>query len=208
MGSDVAAAAGWQALWWLMVVVGGSQTVAEGPPGHRDLKQGHGDNEQLHQRHLQEAGPKVFQARHDFPEQLKFLSPLEVEELDAIGKDEEEEEHPTDMGEDHRYKEVMIITKVFLKEQIHPHFGSFRCCEVCLDITYLRRKYTVDRPSNWRTPIVPSPPYGDELQELSTVFSNTSYKCTLQKLNNFQSYSPDVGEGSQRTSSRSSERRT
>ncbi|KAK2977017.1 hypothetical protein RJ640_022283 [Escallonia rubra] len=30
MGSDVAAAAGWQALWWLMVVVGGSRTVAEG----------------------------------------------------------------------------------------------------------------------------------------------------------------------------------
>ncbi|KAK3034252.1 hypothetical protein RJ639_032187 [Escallonia herrerae] len=31
MGSDVAVVAtGWQALWWLMVVVGGSRTVAEG----------------------------------------------------------------------------------------------------------------------------------------------------------------------------------
>lgn len=39
-------------------------------------------------------------------------SPLEVEELDAVGEDEEEEENPTNMGKHDRYEEIMIITQV------------------------------------------------------------------------------------------------
>ncbi|KAK3015865.1 hypothetical protein RJ639_006553 [Escallonia herrerae] len=45
----------------------------------------------------------------------ELLSPLEVEELDAIGKYEEEEEHPTDMSKDHRYKEVIVITQTTVR---------------------------------------------------------------------------------------------
>ncbi|KAK3026190.1 hypothetical protein RJ639_040153 [Escallonia herrerae] len=126
----------------------------------------------------------------------ELLSPLEVEELDAIGKDEEEEEHPTDMGKDHRNKKVIVITQVFFKEQIHPHPGTFRCREISLDISYLRRKYTVDCPSNWRTPVVPSPPYGDELHEssittvrpVSTVFLTVRMTIAAALAS-----SPDVG---------------
>ncbi|KAK3008098.1 hypothetical protein RJ639_013645 [Escallonia herrerae] len=91
-------------------------------------------------------------------------APLKTE-LDAIGKDEEEEEHPTNMSNYYWYKEVVVITQVLFKEHIHWHFGSFRCYEACLDVAHLRTKYAIDCPGNWRTPVVPPPPYGDKLQE-------------------------------------------
>lgn len=37
------------------------------------------------------------------------LSPLEVKELDAVGKDEEEEENPTNMSNSNSTKEVIFI---------------------------------------------------------------------------------------------------
>ncbi|KAK2994425.1 hypothetical protein RJ640_009652 [Escallonia rubra] len=126
----------------------------------------------------------------------ELLSPLEVEELDAIGKDEEEEEHPTNMSNYYWYKEVMVITQVLFNEHVHWHCGSFRCCEVCLDVAHLRPKYAVDCPGNWRTPVVPPPPYGDELQEssittvrpVSTVFLTVRMTIAAALAS-----SPDVG---------------
>ena len=57
---------------------------------------------------------------------MKFqsLSPLEVKELDPIGKDEEEEQDPADMSENYRYKEVMIIAQTVLDEFIHWPWGT------------------------------------------------------------------------------------
>lgn len=51
-----------------------------------------------------------------------WSSPLEVKELDSVGKDEEEEEDPTDMSKHHGDKEVMLVAQVVLEELIHRHF--------------------------------------------------------------------------------------
>lgn len=50
-----------------------------------------------------------------------FLSPLEVEELDAIREDEEEEKDPTNVRKNNSNKEIVIITQTPLKEFVHPN---------------------------------------------------------------------------------------
>ena len=89
------------------------------------------------------------------------LSPLEVKELDAIGKHEEEEEDPTHMSKDYRYKEVMIKTQIFLDEFIHWHWTASSYFKISCNVTHLRCKNAIDCPSNWGSPVVPSPPYWD-----------------------------------------------
>lgn len=54
-------------------------------------------------------------------EKKSWSSSLEVEKLDAVGKDEEEEQNPANMGNHNRDKKIMIIAQVVFKEIIHPH---------------------------------------------------------------------------------------
>jgi len=89
---------------------------------------------------------------------------LEVKELDAISKDKEEEKDPSNMGNDYRDKEIMVITPKFLKECIYRLFCSKRKRNFSLQVPKLRCNDAIDCPSNWGSPVVPPPPYGDQLQ--------------------------------------------
>lgn len=93
-------------------------------------------------------------------------SPLEVEEFDAVGEDQEEEENPANVGEHNRNEEIMIIPQVIFKESFHRHWFSYaRELQLCCPVAYQSREDAVDCPGNWRGPVVPPPPDWDKLQE-------------------------------------------
>ncbi|KAJ4841478.1 hypothetical protein Tsubulata_045097, partial [Turnera subulata] len=107
-----------------------------GPPRHRDLQQGHGHHEQLHQRHLREARPGVLQARQKFPMAPKAAEkkPAEkkpAEKAPAEKKPRAEKKLPKEGGasadkKKKKAKKSVETYKIYIfkvLKQVHPDIG-------------------------------------------------------------------------------------
>ena len=108
----------------------------------------------------------------DFP-----LPPLEVKELNAIGKDKQEEEDPTNMSQGNRSQEIIFKAWSLLKIQLHWLHTCSRYLNRILLVAHLRCHQSVDGPSNRGSPVVPPPPYRYLLQ----MYSLLEFNILLQK---------------------------
>jgi hypothetical protein len=98
------------------------------------------------------------------------LSPLKVEELDAICKDKEEKEDKAEMGGSHRSEEVIVKPQVLLKvilncNEIFSWYLHWRSI-----VAHLGGNKAIKCPCHWRSPVIPPPPYWNLLQMSSVRF--------------------------------------
>lgn len=90
------------------------------------------------------------------------LSPfLEVEKLDAIGKDKQEEEHESNVSSGNSSKEVVLISKDVLEEHFQRLALLPGYLNQLIQIAHLRYRKAIYGPGHWRAPVIPSPPYWD-----------------------------------------------
>lgn len=92
------------------------------------------------------------------------LSPLEIKELDAIGKDKAEQKSPGNMSSCNYTKEVIIKPQVIFEIILHCHVCSAGNGHRSCFVTDLRRNEAVYGPGDGGSPIVPPPPHRDLLR--------------------------------------------
>ena len=68
---------------------------------------------------------------------LPKLSSLEIQEFDAIGKNEHEEDNPAYMSNRNNMKEVIVKTLVLFKEFLQLHASSTLYLQFCIIVTQL-----------------------------------------------------------------------
>jgi len=68
---------------------------------------------------------------------LLRLSPLEIQEFDAIGKNEHEEDNPAYMSSSNNGKEIIVKTQVLFKEFLQSHASSTWYLQFCIFVTQL-----------------------------------------------------------------------
>lgn len=99
-------------------------------------------------------------------------SPLEVEELDAIGKHKEENKNPCHMDNHNHRKEIIVISPIVFEVLFHCCWSSCWKNYSLTIVTQLRSHKAIDGPSNRRKPVVPPWPHRKLLQHMWGVFVN------------------------------------
>lgn len=74
------------------------------------------------------------------------LSPLEIEELDAISEDKEEEQDPANVSNCDGGEEVVVETQALFQELLQRHVASSWYFKIGVLISHLGGDETIQRP--------------------------------------------------------------